>query len=63
MTKCYDIKRIDKDKLDKIIEAIEEHQEYIVEGNSHSGFDVSPFVPQKYTGKVIDNINNILEEE
>ena len=53
--------KIDKDKLDKIIEAIEEYTEYDIEGNSHCGFDVSPFIPNKYTGKVIDELNNMLE--
>ncbi len=63
MTKCYDIKRIDKDKLDKIIEVITENLEYDIEVTGHQDYDVTAYLKNRDEQKVMDELNNILEEE
>ena len=53
---------IDKSKLDKIVETLEEYTEYGVVGNHHCGYDVTPSIPHYFTDKVIEELNKILEE-
>ena len=59
--KGYNMK-IDKIKLDKIIEVLMDYMEYDIEGSSFTGFDITPSIHDDDIDKVIDELNKILEE-
>lgn len=54
--------KINKDKLDKIMELLMDYMVYDIEGNSFAGFDITPSIDKLATGDVIKKLNRILEE-
>ena len=54
--------KIDRDKLDKIINTLGDYFEYEIEGNSTYGFDVTTTINKDDTDKVIAELNKVLEE-
>ena len=54
--------KIDKIKLDKMMQVLMDHMEYDIEGSSFTGFDITPSIHDDDIDKVIDELNNIMEE-
>jgi len=54
--------KIDKTKLDRIVETLGDYFEYEIEGNSTYGFDVTTTINKDDTDKVIAELNKVLEE-
>jgi len=54
--------KIDKQKLDQIVEVITDNLEYSVETMGYNDYDVTAYLEKKYEQRVLDIINEILEE-
>ena len=54
---------IDKELLDMIVEVLVDYFEYDVEGNTHNGFDITPFIQDRYEQRVIDELNKLLNDD
>jgi hypothetical protein len=63
MAEYKERKKINKQKLDEIVELIIDNLEYDIETMGHQDYDVTAFLQRKYVQKIIDELNNILEEE
>ena len=55
--------KIGKQKLHEIAELIIENLEYDIETMGYQDYDVTAYLQRKYVQKIIDELNNILEEE
>jgi len=55
--------KIGKQKLHEIAELIIENLKYDIETMGYQDYDVTAYLQRKYVQKIIDELNNILEEE
>ena len=54
--------KIDKSKLDKIVDTLVTYFEYDVTGSHQYGFDIVAYIRKRDEQMVIDELNNIMEE-